>query len=453
MIKEKKMSVWLGNLNTTSQSLNNFYSSDSIDKIIPYIKQHFYSVISSIKLFYTLDLRMGIVDNYLIDSGLLRLLFRYRADDRIGRMLEEFTITIGKIAENSKLIYFYDNRINKNLYTNIIQKRFDITVKSKEKGSKFTHSAAFRDEKNWEGIKNYNSLLNEIEEYKLINDFLQELISKIPKKYVEKNPQLPDSFGRILTKYYNTRKKIHIFSNDFTNIMESYFMKFKGNFSKMNRSNFDIHLSEKYKGKDPKDITIIKRLFSDKVYNLIIPEEATNKKNYYNFETWYDFNIPNIENINNIYQMPIGKPKNLVFSDFPLSAKGLYMKNEIFRFIGTINIDRIEKMRKDIHESHLGEHFDKEKGKILKSVLWAFYLRKYKKFDNSFPKFNLNILKPLVEFIGKIYAGDQFEVLIPKILNYSGIFHTFRFYSFIKFNKEWKELRKIIDYALSGGEK
>ena len=106
------MDIWLSAFNTTTQGLNQFISRSTPDDLQKrYLTGKFYQLIGSVKLFVSLDQSIGFTDNHIIDSGLIRGLFRYSNNSAIRRLKDELKDTLFNAAD--KIIYVYDNRVSK----------------------------------------------------------------------------------------------------------------------------------------------------------------------------------------------------------------------------------------------------------------------------------------------------------------------------------------------------
>ncbi|MCL5612000.1 MAG: hypothetical protein M1485_05530 [Chloroflexi bacterium] len=93
------MDIWLSAHNTTTQGLKDFLSQSAPDdRQKQFLVEKFNQLIGSVKLFMSLDQSVGFTDNHIVDSGLIRGLFRYSNDTTIRRLRDELKDTLFKAA-------------------------------------------------------------------------------------------------------------------------------------------------------------------------------------------------------------------------------------------------------------------------------------------------------------------------------------------------------------------
>jgi hypothetical protein len=177
------MNYFLGNIDSLLFTINNTNERDFLNNDYPIIERWEY-FIATLKLLFALDQNVCIKDNSLIDSGMFRCIYKYRKNQKYKRLYNDFwdLMKIGK----DNIIYIYDGRIVKNGKDGrmLIEERFNNTC-----NSSFIHSAAFKDENNWDGISNAKSLCNTFHEYEEMFKELGNFLDTIDSNCLTDNPQ------------------------------------------------------------------------------------------------------------------------------------------------------------------------------------------------------------------------------------------------------------------------
>ena len=422
------MNVWMSIFNTTTQNLENHNRKNSVPantKI--YLKQKFNQLIGSVKLFIALDSSIAFTDNHLIDSGLIRGLFEYGEDSEIRRMRDELKDTFFIAAERN-LLLFKDNRIKKEGPEAIVRERFDLSRKYN-----MIHSAAFGNEGNWEHIDNYDEITKELPGVKNAFQFLIELFDRIPKTNIIDNPQKEDSFGRSFEHLYEIEKGN--FPRNISYLIEGFLKKYSVDLMRT-RTKFYDYLKENNLGQT--DQELLNRLFTDKIYNNIVPLEAQS----YNFADWGNYYIFPKDDISRVINVD-----NTINKSFP-KIDALFKKGEMFNFLASRKLSDINLIQDDIRSWMLSDSSKKVRRKA-KSVLWDLYQTEDGKIHNKdLTKSGLTIIQNLVES----YSEATMGLVIPILKSAVNAFDWVQFLYLTKIDPEYKSTITIIDKVLSNQE-
>ncbi len=421
------MDIWLSAYNTTSQGLNHFISQNSPDDIQKkYLIEKFNQLIGSVKLFMSLDQSIGFTDNHIIDSGLLRGLFRYNNDSTIRRLKHELKDTLFNAANN--IIYVYDNRVSKDDPESLIKGRFELTTKG------FLHSAAFGNEANWNGIETYSDLTNKIPEYKAIFDFLIELLERMPKENIVPNPQKRDTYGLMVDYHYDLEKSDFQEEPGFT--IYSYLKEVKKP-SERTRTNFYNYLENHL---DSVTSDAVKVLFADQLYNRIAIQALKNK---YSFEEWNNFGGTQ-EMFNKVYKPKLQEqPKDKL----QISIQRLYQKGKMFNFLASQNPETISRIRNKVRSSFIADETEGSKRNLAKDIMWELYNSAHgDDVNKAYTDASLDAISIVSDNLSPI-KSFSFVVPVLKWLNDQG--KTFKFFCLTTFNSQYKDLIDVFEHALS----
>ncbi len=423
------MDIWLSAYNTTTQGLNQFISqSTPDDRQKQFLTEKFNQLIGSVKLFMSLDQSIGFTDNHIVDSGLIRALFRYSNDTAIRRLKNELKDTLFNAAD--KIIYVYDNRVSKDDPESLIKGRFELTTKN------FIHSAAFGNEANWNGVETYNDLVNNIPEYKHIFGFLIELLERIPKENIIANPQKPDTYGLMIEDNFDIEKN---YFQDSPRLAIRTYLKEFADPAKRTRSNLYKHLETNL---DSGSADAVKILFADQLYNRIAIE-ALKPKNYA-FEEWNIF-YGTREIFDKVY-----KPKKdeEPRDKLSISIERLYQKGKMFNFLASQNIQTISKIQSKVRSSLMDDTKAKEnKRKFAKNIMWDLYnSERGDELNKAYTHASLDAISIVSDNLSLI---KNFGFVVPSLKWLSEHGSTFKFFCLTTFNSDYRNLIDVFEHALS----
>jgi len=434
------MDIWMSAFNTTTQALTSLVSQKIPDENQKnYFKEKFNKLIGSIKLFVALDQSMGFTDNNLLDSGLIRGLYRYSNDPDIRRMKDEFQETLSYAAD--RIIYFYDNRVSNDKPVSLVKDRVNITTKVKEGEKKrFIHSAAFANENNWEGIENYDALITAFPEYKSIFHFFIQLLEKMPLENKIANPQKKYSFGRMLTSTYDSEKE---YLHERIKYKIYDYLNSKNKHEDMDRSDFYRFMGD---GLDPESNLALHRLFTDRIYNQIVPWEESR----FLFAEW-DGIQSSPEDVSRIYKETPKSDANTKKQNF-ISVEQLYSKGKMFNFIASQNLEIVKSIHSTVRSNLLNEN-PKNAGKIAHDALWRMYQSNQGEQINSpFVEAGIDTISEIADSVMPI-KGFRFVTPILKKAYEARQRLVFEFMVLSPLiGKDYKEMIKLFEQILTKSE-
>ncbi len=387
------MDVWMSIYNTTSQKLKEFNSDRNISlQHKSFLFGKYKELVGSVKLFLSLDQSMAFSDNHIIDSGLLRGLFRHSNDSKVRRLRDELKDTFFNAADNGKLFYVYDSRISGGTKEAVVKDRFNLTVND---GGRFLHSAAYGDENNWSSISSYDEIKKTLPEYNEIFSFLIDLLERIPKRNMVESKQKRTSFGEMLQERFETLDKP---------LMQDNVVKIIGDFllenpiDKRNRSAFYDFTKEKFLRKED---GILHRVFTDKIYNSVDRKELQTD---FSFEDWDRYDKFSKDELGLIYKA--GKLPTSTGRD----VEALFNKGKMFNFLASADLDTINEVRQSVKSFLLmGRSNDKQVGK---KVLWQIYTAHRGKQLETNLQMDLGTGLEIVKFLAEL---NKIALQIPLI--------------------------------------
>ncbi len=429
---EEIMDIWMSIFNTTTQGLRDFPSRSNPDSLQKdYLKEKFNKLIGSIKLFKALDQSFGFTDNHLIDSGLIRALFRYSNDSEIRRMKDELKDIF--FASADKIIYVFDNRVTNDAPATLVRDRFNKTVGEAHRS--FIHSAAFSNENEWKHIDKYEDLIKSYPEYKHVFTFLIELLEQIPSENKIDNPIKEDSFHHRLEDMYQSKKGE--FQDNVRFRIGEYFQEFKNKKTESHRSSFydfmKPHLQE--------DAAIVlHRFFTDHTYNLLAPWELGGR---YSFEEWDAFSILP-EGIPKVYKTPPSVDDNLLDKLY-ISIEQLSQKGENFLSLASQNIEIIEQIQADVRKELLKDKPNTKK-LAFNTLLKLYSAENPEEASDQIVDLVLESVPPIVSVMAKLKGWG---LITPFLKEAHQKKRLVEFMYLSAFNTEYKNVTGLFDEILS----
>ncbi len=424
--------IWMSLWNTTTQGLNQLISQSAPDEIQKrYLKSKFNKLVGSLKIFLSLDQTIGFIDNNLIDSGLIRGLYKYKGDPEIRLLKDELKDTLLNAADN--IFYFYDGRIEKDDPESLIKERFEKTVGK----YKFIHSAAFGNESNWQGIDSYHEFIKAIPEYKDIFGFLIDLLEKMPKENIIRNPQKQDTYGLMLDYYYGREK------NNFQDQIGFYISNYLLDYKKpedRTRSNLYDYADKSF---HPETANAVKRLFADKLYNQIVPWVTQSE---YQFKPWDDF-WGTKELYDKVYK---AKTEDESSDNLRISIERLFQNGKAFNFIASQKPDTISDIRKSVRSYFVSD--TKNQGNLARNLIRKMYVSKRgDELNKSYTDIGLDTVSLVSTGLSQTMYISLVVPILKKVNDYRPEIE-FMFLTLPWQDTEYNELIDIFEKALSKDE-
>lgn len=410
---------WMGQFNTTTQSLNKYLCNEYDRNFENYIRNLFTILVGNIKLQIALDQRVILQDNHLVDSGLIRALFKYGNYPEIGRMLRELKELMLTFGDH--FLYVHDNRISNDNPDSLVLERFNLTA-----NSNYVHSASFGDER-WSDISDEKSLKNELPEYKHIFLFLIDFVERIPSENIISNPQQDGIFIELLKTDYENNKNNYI---DYVSTqLRICIDRFSNDRVSLNRSGLYSHFDNTL-GRERS--AVAKRLIADQVYSDMVPKglESLN----FRVDTTELATIFTDQDLKGVYKEEVlmGEKNSIDLT----SNDCLSNKYEIYLLVSSLTAEELKSLRNTVRSLTI---YQKDKDKIINKVLSEMY-SVYKARKSS----SLNAFRDISASIKVLPEGYVSTIIPVRALDRLSFLYTRHF------NPGWKKLSEKVDLALSG---
>ena len=419
----QEVDKWMGQFNTTTQSLNKWLSNNFDMRLKNYIKNLFVILIGNLKLQIALDQRVILQDNHLIDSGLIRALFKYTHDPELNRMLRELKDLMFSFSDH--FIYVHDNRVQGEKPEALVMERFNLTA-----NPTYIHSASFGDE-NWTSIRCASELVKSFNEYKHIFRFIADFVDRMPNENVIANPQRDGIYLELLkTEYDNNKQKYHDYLSTQIRICLE---KFSSDNKSLSRSELYLHFNDTLSANQA---TVAKRLIADSVHSYMVP--ASMESNNYSVDITELATIFSPSDLDKVYKKEYiltNKKNSNPLTDLT-SADCLGNKQEAYLLIASLTVDEIRSFRSNIRSKKI---YRRDEGELTKKFLFDLFRVRIKRRSNDIDKF-----KTILASIN-VLPQEHISMVVPvQLIEKLSFLYT------THFNKGWRDLATKVDLAMSG---